>query len=132
MGFRVDYGGRSFAYVPDNELSGDMYGLDESWRSRLVDFLGDVDVLIHDAMYTDEEYPSRVGWGHTTFNQAVELAHETGARNLLFFHHSPERDDEALAEIVDEHREKAASKGWTVEVGAAAEGEDIVIQESKA
>jgi phosphoribosyl 1,2-cyclic phosphodiesterase len=87
VGYRVDHEGGSLAYVPDNELSGDLYGLDEAWRSRFLDFIGDVDVLIHDAMYTDEEYPRRVGWGHSTFNQAIELAHEAGVKKILFFRH---------------------------------------------
>lgn len=127
VGFRVDYEGGSLAYVPDNELSGDLYGLDESWRSRLVDFIGDADVMIHDAMYTDDEYPARVGWGHSTFNQTTELAHEAGVKKVLFFHHAPERDDSALEEIVSLQQERVASLGWTLDVGAAAEGEDILI-----
>jgi phosphoribosyl 1,2-cyclic phosphodiesterase len=126
IGHRIEYGGVSLAYLPDNELAGEGYDVGERWRQRLVDFLGNVDVLIHDAMYTEEEYASRKDWGHSTFDQAVDLAHEAGAKRLLFFHHDPCRSDQELAEIVDFHRNEAAASGLSVEIGAAAEGDDII------
>ena len=91
-----------------------------------MDFLGDVDVLIHDAMFTDEEYGSKVDWGHSTFSQTVELAHEAGAKKVLFFHHDPCRSDQELSEIVDSHRDRAAARGYSVEIGAAAERDEII------
>ena len=126
VGHRVEYGGLSLAYMPDNELAGERYDVGEGWRKRLVDFLGDVDVLIHDAMFTDEEYGSKVDWGHSTFNQTVELAHEAGAKKVLFFHHDPCRSDQELSEIVDSHRAQAAARGYSVEIGAAAERDEII------
>ncbi len=126
VGHRVEYGGVSLAYMPDNELAGEHYDVGEGWRKRLVDFLGDVDVLIHDAMFTDEEYGSKVDWGHSTFRQTVELAHEAGAKKVLFFHHDPCRNDQELSEIVDSHRAQAAARGYSVEIGAAAERDEII------
>ena len=126
VGHRVEYGGVSLAYMPDNELAGERYDVGEGWRKRLVDFLGDVDVLIHDAMFNDEEYRSRVDWGHSTFGQTVELAHEAGAKKVLFFHHDPCRSDQELSEIVDSHRAQAAARGYSVEIGAAAERDEII------
>ena len=126
VGHRVDYCGVSLAYMPDNELAGESYDLGEGWRKRLVDFLGDVDVLIHDAMFTDEEYESKADWGHSTFSQSVELAHETGAKKLLFFHHDPCRSDRALSKIVDTLRTEAAARGYSVEIGAAAERDEVI------
>ena len=126
VGHRIDHGGVSLAYLPDNELAGIGYDVGEKWRRRLVDFLGDVDVLIHDAMYTDEEYGSRKDWGHSTFNQTVELANEAGAKKVLFFHHDPCRCDRELSEIVGFHRTEAAARGYSVEIGAAAERDEII------
>ena len=126
VGHRIDHGGVSLAYLPDNELAGVGYDVGEGWRRRLVDFLGDVDVLIHDAMFTQEEYGSRKDWGHSTFSQTVELAHEAGAKKVLFFHHDPCRGDEELSEIVDLHRTEAAARGYSVEIGAAAERDEII------
>jgi ribonuclease BN (tRNA processing enzyme) len=113
--------------MPDNELAGDNYDVGKGWRKRLVDFLGDVDVLIHDAMFTEEEYGSKADWGHSTFNQSVELAHESGAKKLLFFHHDPPRSDKELSEILDFHRAESAARGYSVEIDAAAELDEIIV-----
>ena len=126
VGHRIEYGGAALAYMPDNELAGEHYDVGEGWRKRLVDFLGDVDVLIHDAMFTDEEYGSKLDWGHSTFSQTVELAHEAGAKKVLFFHHDPRRSDQELSEIVDSHRTQAAARGYSVEIDAAAERHEII------
>ena len=126
VGYRLDANGRSFCYVPDNELMGGGYPVGHDWRERLVRFCGGTDLLVHDAMFTEEEYSgARRGWGHSTFKQALDLAAEAGVKRLLFFHHAPERTDAMLAEIVDRRREAAASRGLELEVGAAAEGTEI-------
>jgi len=126
VGHRIEYGGISLAYLPDNELANESYEVGKEWRKRLVDFLGDCDVLIHDAMFTREEYGSKVDWGHSTFTQTLELAHEVGAKELLFFHHDPRRSDQELTEIVDRHKSEAAARGYSVEIGAAAERDAII------
>ncbi len=74
-------GGRTMAYVTDNELGpGGSYDVPADWRSQLVRFLGGVDTLIHDGMYSEAMIESRAGWGHSTPEQAVSLAAETGCR----------------------------------------------------
>lgn len=129
VGYRLDAGGHSVCYVPDNELVGGEYAVEPGWRERLVRFCSGCDLLIHDAMFTDEEYRrSRTGWGHSTFGQATDLAAEAGARRLLFFHHAPERTDAALAAIVERQREEAASRGLGLHVDAADEGTEIAFE----
>ncbi len=126
VGHRIEYRGMSLAYIPDNELANESYDVGKGWRKRVVDFLGDVDVLIHDAMFTKEEYESRADWGHSTFSQTVELAHEAGAKKVLFFHHDPCRIDPELSEIVDSQRDDAAARGFRVEIGAAIERDELI------
>ncbi|MDT8368422.1 MAG: MBL fold metallo-hydrolase [Longimicrobiales bacterium] len=127
VGYRIDFGGHRIAYVPDNELDPDAaYPMGAEWRARFVEFLGDVDILLHDAMYTAEEYPSRTLWGHSTFSQAVEVADEAGVRELAFFHHDPMRTDAELDEIVARHADAALAAGRTVKIRAAAEGAKIL------
>jgi ribonuclease BN (tRNA processing enzyme) len=129
VGYRLTAGGRSFCYIPDNELQGGEYPVADDWRERLVRFCGGCDLLVHDAMFTEEEYAAtRVGWGHSTFEQALDLATEAGVKRLAFFHHAPERSDRTLAEIVDRCREKAASRGVSLEIDAAAEGAEIAFE----
>ncbi len=129
VGYRFDFAGKSICFIPDNELLGESYPTGPRWRERLVEFLSGADLLIHDAMYTEEEYPSRVTWGHSTFRQSVDLAHEAGVGTLLFYHHDPERTDVALAAQVDRMRKVAAAEGMTLRIDAAAEGHVLDLQE---
>lgn len=129
-GYRIDAGGASIAFVPDNELVGAAYPVGDDWYARFVEFLRGVDVLFHDAMFTEEEYPRRTGWGHSTFRQAVALAERAGVRRLRFFHHAPERTDDELSRILDALREDARRRGSPLELGMAAEGEELLVQEA--
>lgn len=129
LGYRVEANGVSICYVPDNELEGGSYPVDGGdWRERFHEFIAGADVLIHDAMYTNEEYRNRVGWGHSTFEQTLDLAVEAGVERLLFFHHSPDRTDLALDGIVERFQARAARIGGP-HVAAATEGMDLVVRE---
>ena len=120
IGYRVKVGGKVVCFIPDNEIEGAMYETEPGFERRIVDFVGDADLLIHDSMYTDEEYPSRTGWGHSTFEQSLRLAKEGGVKELLFFHHDPTRTDDQLDAIVSRMQDEASGSG--VEVSAAIEG----------
>jgi len=79
-------------------------------------------VLVHDTMYTTEEYGSFVGWGHSTHEQAVELALDAQVERLVLFHHHPERSDDEVDRCVEKCRALVAQRGSTLDVLAAAEG----------
>ena len=93
-----------------------------------MDFVRGADLLIHDSMYTDEEYPSRIGWGHSTFSQSLRLAEEGQVKKLLFFHHDPARTDDEIDDIVSRIRGAAAARGCAVAMEAAAEGSEFSIE----
>jgi phosphoribosyl 1,2-cyclic phosphodiesterase len=125
IGYKIKVGGHVICFVPDNELDGDMYNeLDRGFEKRMVDFVGDADLLIHDSMYTEAEYPKRVGWGHSTFEQTLRLGAEAGVKKLLFSHHDPSRTDYELDAVVAKMREDAARSGADMVVEAAKEGVD--------
>lgn len=95
--YRIEAGGRSLVYATDHEHGA---GLTRS----LVDLAEGVDLLVHDAQYTDAEYrgeagPSHVGWGHSTWEQAVETAKQANVGRLALFHHDPGRDDRGVTRI---------------------------------
>ena len=125
LGFRLTpvRGGPSMAYLTDNEL-GDAatYEVPADWRKQLTQWLGGVDTLIHDAMYTEEMIEQRVGWGHSTPRQAVELAQECGVRHLVLFHHEPDHDDSALDRLLAGARKDARDLDPGLQVDAAIEG----------
>ncbi|MDA0329721.1 MAG: MBL fold metallo-hydrolase [Gemmatimonadetes bacterium] len=131
IGYRIKVAGRVICFIPDNELDGTVYDLEPGFDKRIVDFVGDADLLIHDSMYTEVEYPKRLGWGHSTFEQSLRLAKEGGVKRLLFSHHDPTRTDYEVDALVAKMREAAARSGSGLEVGAAMEGIDYTLERSK-
>jgi ribonuclease BN (tRNA processing enzyme) len=81
-------------------------------------------VLIHDAQYTDEEYPSHVGWGHSSISHAMAFAELAGVDRLIPFHHDPDHGDQSLdalyATVAGQHR--------PFEVAPAREGTEFVVK----
>ncbi|HEY2067517.1 MAG TPA: MBL fold metallo-hydrolase [Gemmatimonadaceae bacterium] len=119
---RNDQGG-GLVYVSDNELSpAGRYDDPPDWRKRFVAFVRGASVLVHDTMYTADEYQSFVGWGHSTYEDATALALEAEVERLVLFHHHPERTDADVDRCVDGCRALVAKRGGRLEVSAAAEG----------
>ena len=129
-GYRVDTRGGSMAYVPDNELVGGSYATAAGWYPSLCNFLRGVEVLFHDAMFTEAEYARFEGWGHSSVAQAVRLAEDAGVRRLCLFHHSPARSDAELERILEHAADDLARRGSSLELCIATEGEELVIEES--
>jgi phosphoribosyl 1,2-cyclic phosphodiesterase len=116
-------GGATMAYVTDNELGpGGSYDVPADWRARLVKFLGGVDLLIHDGMYSDDLLATRAGWGHSSPTEAVALATECGAKRLVLFHHEPDHDDAAVDRLLSGARAAAMRSAPALVVDAAMEG----------
>ncbi|MDX2244330.1 MAG: MBL fold metallo-hydrolase [Leptolyngbyaceae cyanobacterium bins.302] len=94
IGYRVNWQGHSAAYITDTEHYPDR--LDDN----VLHLVRNTDVMIYDATYTDEEYhsptSSKVGWGHSTWQEAVKLAQAANAKTLVIFHHDPLHDDDFL------------------------------------
>jgi phosphoribosyl 1,2-cyclic phosphodiesterase len=94
-GIRVEYLGRAVVYLTDVELP------NEDLRT-IVRFAANADLLICDAQYTTEEMASYRGWGHSSWQDATQLAHAADVSRLLLFHHAPSRTDDALEGIGSE------------------------------
>ena len=124
LGYRVESGGVSVAYVPDHQAPLDRLTISDGVR----DLCQGVDVLIHDAQYDDEEFARRSDWGHSTVAYAVRVALEAGVRQLVLFHHDPAHDDERILALEEAARQipgadgleliVAAREGMTLDVGA--------------
>lgn len=101
VGYRISDGTATVAYIPDHEPALGANGelADPDWTSGH-DLAAGVDLLIHDAQYTADEYDARVGWGHSRISDAVALARMAGAQRLVTFHHDPAHDDAALDAMV--------------------------------
>lgn len=117
LGFRIEGDRVSVAYVSDHQAPGDRHEVADS----VLELCAGVDVLIHDAQYTDEEFATKADWGHSTPDYAVRVAAEAGVRHLFLFHHDPTHSDAQLDRIVDGAR-RAPGAGRLASVVAAAEG----------
>ena len=127
LGYRLSLNGSTVAYIPDHEpvLGLELADLEPEWISGHA-LAKDVDVLFHDSQFSEIEYPSRIGWGHSSVGHAVEFAQRAEARRLVLFHHDPDRSDDAVDRMVDRAWELwgdaaeappvAASEGMTLDL----------------
>ena len=135
LGYRLESDGVTVVYVADHEphereaspgtstAGGPLHQEDQ----RHVRFLAGADLVIHDAQYTAEEYPKRIGWGHSPAEWAVDYALAAGAKRLALFHHDPSRDDDAVDRLIETCRERVVAAGGGLDVFGAAEGQTIEV-----
>ena len=90
--FRIERNNKVLAIVMDIEHG-------EELDQGIIELAKDPDLLVHEAQYTSAELESRRGWGHSSYEQAIEVAQQTGAKQLVMTHHDPEHDDAFLAEV---------------------------------
>ena len=88
-GFRLEHDGQSIVYATDTEH----FSVVDPTLKKLA---AGADILIYDAQYTPEEYPTKVGWGHSTWEAGADLARAAGVPQLVLFHHDPGRTDAQL------------------------------------
>lgn len=97
MGYRVTWQGRTVVYATDTEHFPDH--MDEN----LLHLARNANILIYDACYTDEEYydpkSPKVGWGHSTWQEAIKLAKAAGVKRAVVFHHDPNHTDDFLDDV---------------------------------
>jgi len=123
VGFRISGTNAVLAYIPDHEPALGPEGLvdDPRWISGF-DIVENADLLLHDAQYTRNEYRNRIGWGHSTMEDAIRLANLCGVKRLLLTHHDPSHTDARLNELYAELRNAVHS---SVPYDLAREGMEI-------
>jgi ribonuclease BN (tRNA processing enzyme) len=119
-GFKFISRGKAFVFLTDNEIRHHHKG--GLPRKVYIDTCRNAELLFHDAQYTEPEYRSTRGWGHSTYADAVDLALEAGVKRLGLFHHDPERTDDELDRQVDWCRERIQKAGSSLECFGCAEG----------
>ena len=145
LGYRFDYKGKSFCTAYDTEPFRNVFPTDpeapgydpiaaeEGERAaaeeneKVLRFFKGADLLIHDTQYTHEEYiDSKLGWGHSTFEYAINSAHKAGVKQLLLFHHDPMRTDTQLDTLIDNYRSRVQGK-TEMKIEGAREGMEIIL-----
>ena len=99
--YKISYKGKTLVYATDKES---YHGGDR----KLANFARDCDLIIHDAQYTTEDYMDacipKQGYGHSTFDMAVECRKQVNAKQMVFFHYDPSYNDEKLDRIREEYK----------------------------
>jgi phosphoribosyl 1,2-cyclic phosphodiesterase len=112
-GFRMESGGAVIVHACDHE-HGDAT-LDRTMR----EYSEGADVLIYDAQFTPDEYPSKAGWGHSTWLEGVKVARDAGVKQLILSHHDPSHTDEMLRGMLAQAKTEfenieLAQERWTI------------------
>ena len=141
LGYRFEYQGKSIVAAFDHEPFRNLFPSDpddpaydefaaregedaaREENEKIIDFFKNADVLIHDAQYSNDEYLKHLGWGHSSYETAIDAAQKASAAKLIFFHHDPNRTDRQLQELETKYC-KAASD---TEVSMAREGLTIEV-----
>ena len=138
LGYRIEADGAAVVYLCDHEPFSEALWHDHPTASaaesivhegdrRHARFMAGADLVIHDAQYTPEEYPSKKNWGHSTYEYAVDLAAAAGVRTLALTHHDPTHDDAFVAGIEARARAHALRHGYAVDVCCAFEGLELTL-----
>jgi len=123
LGYRFEYKGKVFCTAYDTEPFRNVFPTDPSHPDydpvaaeegeaaaqeetmKFLRFIQKADVVVYDSQYTLEEYKaSKIGWGHSTYEHAINAAHKAGVKKLVLFHHDPLRTDAQLDEIGEKYR----------------------------
>ena len=97
-GYRIECGGKSLVYCTDTEH---IVGKPDQNVLKLIE---GADLVIYDCTYTDDEFPPKIGWGHSTWQEGVRLCKMANVRQLAIFHHDPDHDDDFMNRLETEAR----------------------------
>lgn len=136
MGYRITCNGKSLFFTGDHEAFYNIYPPEDArhapyeqhmqQRQDEIDAaMRGVDALIVDCSYTREEYPAKQGWGHGTFDSALDMALRVGARALYCTHHEPTRGDDELEAVFAEVMARFAPSLGGLQVFLAYEGMEV-------
>jgi phosphoribosyl 1,2-cyclic phosphodiesterase len=128
LGYRLAARGRVVCYITDNELYPPGSPRHNArYVEHLAAFCKDADLLITDTTYRDDEYPTKMDWGHSAVSQVADLAARANVKRLHLFHHDPDQTDEHIDRKLDDMRAALAKLGSKVVCEAPAEGSAAVV-----
>jgi phosphoribosyl 1,2-cyclic phosphodiesterase len=114
-GYRIEYNGKSMCYITDTEH---VIGKPDQ---NILSLIEGSDLVIYDSTYTEEEFPSKVGWGHSTWNEGVALCQAGNVKQMAIFHHEPDHKDDFMDKLEAEAQSVwkncfAAREGMIVDI----------------
>ncbi|MBD3224719.1 MAG: MBL fold metallo-hydrolase [Caldithrix sp.] len=136
LGYKFIIDGKAIVYISDNEpfpsalnhpISSSEAVIGEDGSEKLVDFIENADILIHDAQYTWKEYQNKVTWGHSPIDYTVDIGARADVHRLVLFHHDPMHDDSTIDKLLSYAREKSMELNPSMKIYAASEGLELYI-----
>jgi phosphoribosyl 1,2-cyclic phosphodiesterase len=100
--YRINHGGKSVVYVTDTEH------VPGKPDQNILGLIEGADLVIYDSTYTEEEFPAKVGWGHSTWEEGMRLCQAANVKRLAIFHHDPDHNDDFMDDLA-----KTAEKAWS-------------------
>ncbi len=97
-GYRIEHAGKSVCYVTDTEH------LPGKPDQNILGLIEGADLVIYDSTYTDAEFPAKVGWGHSTWQEGVRLSQAANVQSLAIFHHDPDHEDRFMEQVEEDAR----------------------------
>lgn len=131
--YKLSVNGRKVVYATDVELDKIFRNGPGAVKNRralakeYLSFIRDADLLIADGQYAAEEYPTKIGWGHTSIPVLLDVAYKQGVKQLAVFHHDPQHPDVILDHLWSEYGPKYSSKNPPMTVFWAREGVTLAI-----
>jgi phosphoribosyl 1,2-cyclic phosphodiesterase len=98
-GYRIEHAGKAVCVVTDTEHTPGKPDV------NILKLIEGADLVIYDSTYTDDEFPAKVGWGHSTWQEGRRLCQQANVKRLAIFHHEPDHDDEFMEKLEDEARQ---------------------------
>ncbi|MGC9961698.1 MAG: MBL fold metallo-hydrolase [Acidimicrobiales bacterium] len=129
LGYRIEVAGVTVAYLGDHQAPSRDGRVVPEVSDVVLELCSGVDLLVHDAQYTDAEFAVKSHWGHSTVAYAIAVARQAGVRRLALFHHDPTHDDDMLDRFAAKATEQAAG---AFEVFMAVEGTQVQLEPSSA
>ena len=120
FGYKISIEDKIICYFTDNEIDPPYEKSIEI--EKLTQKCKNADILIHDAQYTEDDMPLKHGWGHSLISQVTELGKSADVKNLVYYHHDPERTDDMLDKELEKAAKTLKENGSTVQPYFAYEG----------
>jgi phosphoribosyl 1,2-cyclic phosphodiesterase/CheY-like chemotaxis protein len=135
LGYRLEADGVTLVYACDHEPHSRTlatgHGKITGQDLRHAQFINHADLLIHDAQYTAEEYPSKVGWGHSSIEYVMNLGQYADVKRIALTHHDPLRDDDAIDRLLANVQANLQQNVSSMDVFAAVEGQVVEVAPSR-
>ena len=92
-GYRIEHNGKSVCYITDTEH------VPGKPDQKILELIEGSDLVIYDSTYTEEEFTTKIGWGHSTWNEGLALCQAANVKKFAIFHHEPDHDDDFMDSV---------------------------------